>query len=662
MRRTCLVTLASAALAAVWVAGCSSDKRAPDVTPPASVTDLSAATRGSSSVLLKWTAPGDDGTRGQAAAYDIRYSQTALTDPIFAAARAVTNPPTPGLTGSTDSVLIGPLEHEKTYYFALKTTDDASNTSAMSNVASIKTPVGPDNIAPAAVTDLRATRIESRTTTLKWTATGNDGAIGMAAGYDLRYSTEPITDATWAGATPVTGLPVPRAPGATETFPVTGLAALTPYYFGLKVADDAGNVSGLSNVLQSTTLRRPQVWRIRVDGTGDAPRVQAGIDSAVLGDTVLVAPGTYYECIDFLGKDIVVKSEAGPEVTVLDGSRGDNSVVLFAGPETRAAVLGGFTITGGSGSKEHASERRGGGIYSRDASPTVRGNRVVANRVHGAVFATGGGMRAGSGYAGLPRPSPLIVDNVFESNQAVGNGGGLAVVRCCAIVEGNTFRSDSCKSDGGGLWLYLITGETVTLVKNEFWDNTAGDHGGGVYAGGGVDCIISENLFVRNRALGAGIGDTGSGGGLAVLESSGLFARNTLVSNVAAGESGCSGGGILIFQTPGDLAVTGNIIASNIGCGLSCRWNAQSLVGTNLFWQNDSNIGEAPEVCPAGWSEKSIIADPLFCDPASDNYTVAANSPALAGKEVMGAFETPGCGARSARAPGIWYRTRFRAR
>ena len=54
----------------------------------------------------------------------------------------------------------------------------------------------------------------------------------------------------------------------------------------------------------------------------DQPTIQAGIDASVNGDTVLVAPGTYYERVNLSGKAIVLTSEAGPDSTTIDGYRG----------------------------------------------------------------------------------------------------------------------------------------------------------------------------------------------------------------------------------------------------------------------------------------------------------------------------------------------------
>src|SRR5882757_10017673 len=93
---------------------------------PAAITNLAAqmtVTGSTASVTLTWTAPGDDGTEGTASAYDVRYGNTAITGTTFAAATAATAGK-PSAAGGTDSVVIGGLAQNKTFYFAVKTVDD----------------------------------------------------------------------------------------------------------------------------------------------------------------------------------------------------------------------------------------------------------------------------------------------------------------------------------------------------------------------------------------------------------------------------------------------------------------------------------------------------------------------------------------------------------
>ena len=82
-------------------------------------------------------------------------------------------------------------------------------------------------------------------------------------------------------------------------------------------------------------------------------RIQEAINACENGDTVLVAPGVYFETINFSGKDITVTGTDpnDPKVvgyTVLNGDD-DGTVVTFENGETSAAVLTGFTLTGGFG-------------------------------------------------------------------------------------------------------------------------------------------------------------------------------------------------------------------------------------------------------------------------------------------------------------------------
>ncbi|HUW83251.1 MAG TPA: Calx-beta domain-containing protein, partial [Phycisphaerae bacterium] len=108
----------------------------PDTTPPAAVTDLAAGNPTSSSIDLSWTAPGDDGTTGTASSYDIRYSTSTIDEGSFAGATQVASEPTPQLAGTPQGMTVPGLSASTTYYFAMKTSDEVPNVSALSNVAS----------------------------------------------------------------------------------------------------------------------------------------------------------------------------------------------------------------------------------------------------------------------------------------------------------------------------------------------------------------------------------------------------------------------------------------------------------------------------------------------------------------------------------------------
>lgn len=90
--------------------------------------------------------------------------------------------------------------------------------------------------------------------TLTWTAPGDDGDIGTAAQYDIRYSVLPLTESNWNSAVQVDGEPAPKASGQGESFTVTGLQPGTTYYFGIRTADEVLNWSSLSNIVMRQTL------------------------------------------------------------------------------------------------------------------------------------------------------------------------------------------------------------------------------------------------------------------------------------------------------------------------------------------------------------------------------------------------------------------------
>jgi len=118
---------------------------------------------------------------------------------------------------------------------------------------------------------------------------------------------------------------------------------------------------------------------------GEYPTMQAGIDAAAEGDTVLVADGTYTgggnRDLDFGGVNMVVMSENGPEVTSIDcegDSLDSHRGFYFHSGEDSTAVVQGFTIRNGYAAGPWP-KFVGGGIRCDNSSPTIVGNTITEN-------------------------------------------------------------------------------------------------------------------------------------------------------------------------------------------------------------------------------------------------------------------------------------------
>ena len=247
---------------------------------PGRVNDL-AATQGNddSTLTLTWSAPGDNGQEGRATSYDVRYSTTYISSVSFDQATAVPNAPVPAPAGAGESLQVQGLVRGTIYYFALKAIDDKGNVSSMSNWVSSQTS---DSVPPAAITDLAAVGESAfGRVRLTWTAPGDDGTEGLAQGYELRYSTSPITEANFSAATLTLTQPTPLAAGRTQTLVAAGLPDESELFFALRARDDARNWSPISNVPTArtadvaprrvTNLRQVASGPTSVDVTWTAP-------------------------------------------------------------------------------------------------------------------------------------------------------------------------------------------------------------------------------------------------------------------------------------------------------------------------------------------------------------------------------------------------------
>jgi len=141
----------------IVIYGMDSSPSQSDTIKPAAITNLQVVSTGQNTVMLQWTAPGDDDMTGTALAYEIRYSLDSITDQNYYSCPLISSPVTPSLAGNLQNQEVVGLNYYTRYYFAIRTIDDYQNISEISNVTAGKTtivingPVQKIQLSPAMV-------------------------------------------------------------------------------------------------------------------------------------------------------------------------------------------------------------------------------------------------------------------------------------------------------------------------------------------------------------------------------------------------------------------------------------------------------------------------------------------------------------------------------
>jgi hypothetical protein len=366
--------------------------------------------------------------------------------------------------------------------------------------------------------------------------------------------------------------------------------------------------------------------------------IQAGIDAASAGDTVLVAPGEYVITvpITFRGKAITVRSEAGPDETTIrmgtpaDTNRG--SVVIFENNETTSSVLDGFAITEGRSCWfDEYGASAGGGIVFNASSGTIRDCAIVQNRAE-----------YGGGIGCAHQCSTVLIDCTIAENLCEEDGGGVFTFDGCSmiltncIIKGNS--NTGVDNNGGGVSCgqnsfvtmtdCIVSGNsstnggagvacwygTLNLTRCAIVGNMAGDwFGGGVYAGHSsatlTNCVIARNTAPRG------------GGGVCSSYADAFMTISNCTIWGNSGGSECGGGGVLCRNA--SAMVTNSIIWGNTSAK-GCEISVEDPASTLTIAYSNVDGGQAGITveggCTLDWSVGNIDADPCFADPANDYY------------------------------------------
>jgi len=341
----------------------------------------------------------------------------------------------------------------------------------------------------------------------------------------------------------------------------------------------------------------------------DQPTIQAAITAASNGDTVLVAPGTYNEQINFLGKAIVVRSQGGNKVTTIDGASVAGPVVRFVSGETLKSVLQGFTIQNGT---LCCFPYEGGGIEVSNSSPTIVSNNIRNNVGAG----NGGGINI---YFG----SPVVKGNTITGNSVAffggTEGGGVDVTGASsAQIVSNTIKGNFGVGFGGGIGLFGAG--TVLILDNTISNNTAESEGGGIYIVNESDEVMVQNLITGNA------GPEGAGIYSLIPQSTTGF---QLINNTIAG-NGASNAAVVADGFNTNVQIINNLIIAPAGqSALLC--NPIYTDGPPIVQFNDAFTpqGSSYDGMCTGFSgtRGNVSANPEFVGTA--NFRLKGGSPAI---------------------------------
>ncbi len=224
-----------------------------DEEPPSAVTDLAINSISMNSFTLNWTAVGDDGMDGTAEFYIVKIHTEEITEQNWDSIPEYEQTLNPLPSGNSEALIITGLESETDYFAAIKAVDEAQNNSLISNITQATTTEIPDTIPPSAIDDLLAAPTDLEIN-LSWTAPGDDGNEGTAFSYEIRKSTEEITEENWSNAELLEDPPLPQPAGTQQFYTAEELGFGITYYFGIKAFDENQNVSPLSNIPSAALL------------------------------------------------------------------------------------------------------------------------------------------------------------------------------------------------------------------------------------------------------------------------------------------------------------------------------------------------------------------------------------------------------------------------
>ena len=351
---------------------------------------------------------------------------------------------------------------------------------------------------------------------------------------------------------------------------------------------------------------------------GDFPTIQIAINLASAGDEIVVAPGTYFEDINFLGKQLTLRSSGGAAVTTIDAIGRFQPVITIGGASADGSVVEGFTLTRGQAT-DAAPGERGGGIYIDSANVTIRDGVITDNlaTIGGAIYANA---------------SVLTIEGmIIEANEAASSGGGLYLNNSTTTMTSSEFVSNISGNRGGAA--FLIGGGS-SIGDCEFIGNTAVQRGGAINSTTGHELHAFNSTFHGNTV---GNADTDGGGG-AIYQ---ISSNDAVINNSVFTENSATAFGGALYAAQDILVRNSTFVGNFTDTALDGVVGASSARFRNcIAWDNGPNPIPASgnvathSIVEGGFTGVGNLGadssdEPLFVNRAGGDFRLAAGSPGI---------------------------------
>lgn len=230
---------------ATFVTDNSSTPPANDTTAPAAIKDLTTAEINDTSVILTWTAVGDDDSTGTASEYEVRYNTANITTKNWSKSTKVEGVTKPSASGTKEKLTVKKLKAETKYYFAIKVSDEKPNTSALSNILSATTKkVGEsgDTTPPGKISNLNSSaNAGQKSITISWANPKDDDLVKVLLVRNEKREPTSVNDGTLVYE------------GTGTSFIDKNIVLNTKYYYKIFAADEVPNYSEGASVSVSAS-------------------------------------------------------------------------------------------------------------------------------------------------------------------------------------------------------------------------------------------------------------------------------------------------------------------------------------------------------------------------------------------------------------------------